>query len=182
MNHLRLALLLPMAAGCTTHENVTPINDAMVAEARIIDMTLGALAFMGGSAGLNGTLEATTTDGLVLTEPVQLSLGLFGFGVSFAGSGGSGDLNVQLPLGGPIEGHKLFGLYEGTYEVASAIGGVQTLSVINKPGVKLETTQFASLFGFEVAWVKGELFVVVPEPEDTGDTSDSGDTAHSGSL
>ena len=152
---------------CTEQENDTPINDLMVAEARIVDLSLGAGSIVGGPLGLQGTLEVTTTTGAELSEQVQFSGGIFGFGVAMVGNGGVGEAPLLLPLGGPVRGHTLFGFYEGTYETAAAIGGVQTLSVTNEAGVKLETTQFATLFGFEVAWARGELFVV-PPPEDSG--------------
>lgn len=162
----RLAVLVGLA-GCTLHDNDTPINDVMVAEARIVDATLGSGGIMGGGIGLTGTLEVVDVEGRTLTESVTLSGGMMGFGVTFVGSGGVGEVPLLLPLGGPLDGSKLFGHYEGTYETAAALAGVQTLSMGNDDGVKLETTQFASLFGFELAWCTGELFVV-PPPEDSG--------------
>lgn len=160
-----MTLLLLFA--CTAQENDTPINDLMVSEARIVDLSLGAGSIVGGPLGLQGTLEVTTTTGAELSEQVQFSGGIVGFGVAMVGNGGAGEAPLLLPLGGPVRGHKLFGFYEGSYETAAAFGGVQTLSVMNDHGVKLETTQFATIFGFEIAWAHGDLFVVHP-PEDSG--------------
>jgi hypothetical protein len=161
--------MLLLLLACTEQENDTPINELMVAEARIVDVSLGAGSIVGGALGLQGTLEVTTTTGAELSELVQFSGGTVGFGVAMVSNGGSGvEVPLLLPLGGPVRGKKLFGFYEGTYETAAAIGGVQTLSVMNDDGVKLETTQFATLFGFEMAWAHGELFVVHP-PEDSGE-------------
>lgn len=183
-------MLLLLAVACTDDINAGKLAGTTVTEAWIDDFAWGSFTMVGGVAGGEGTLKATTVQGEIIRQQIGWVGGVGGFGLfTMFASGGRVDYQLPEP---EMPGEALFGAFDGSLEAIAAGAGYQSLHLRSERHVELDSEGLAAIFAVGVAAVSIDLYSVdahKPEsldtgtpwsPEDSGDTADSDDTEDPG--
>ncbi len=164
-------VLLLLTLACTPDRVVSWCGDDVV-RARIVEGSLTRFALLGGSIKGGGLLIADRAGGSTCELPVELVGGQLGVSVEVTQA--MVEMELEVPAGG-VAGAHLFGRYDGSTAVGSAILGVSTLHLENGHGVGMDQANLT--LGVGMGWTYAWLDVTEWVGVDLGDTAETGDTS-----